>query len=165
MYLFTVLKPKDWKHDATFDRMSNENYCDGIRRQDVQYTHTEKERENENERHTYTKTSKVKWKWKWKWQQQPNKLLCIIRISVTCACVCVYKCTPTTNIVIITLVASSAAMERNASKLSIPFENALRDLKKILLATEALEKDTLDKRAGEIEPGKRTNNMEKNRQK
>lgn len=26
MYLFAVLKPKDWKHDSTFDRMSNENY-------------------------------------------------------------------------------------------------------------------------------------------
>lgn len=77
MYLFAVLKPKDWKHDTTFDRMSNENYCDGIQgwRQKQKHqqryiytihahTHTHTHLESDTEKHA-----------KWKWHSKPYKLL------------------------------------------------------------------------------------------
>lgn len=49
MYLFAALKPKDWKHDTTFDRMSNENYCDDIS------TMTE----NQNSQHSKNENDKI----------------------------------------------------------------------------------------------------------
>lgn len=91
MYLFAALKPKDWKHDSTFDRMSNENYCMMV------FDNNNNNSDNGDDEEDHFHSTYQRQTAKWKWQQQPNKLLCIIYCDGA----------PTANTVIITMAAST----------------------------------------------------------